>query len=434
MDDVLGLQSFKLPRSCEGFDEVSAPYVCLLFFGGRNEAAAAEKVGLPLSTFRRIHQALSARAGERVSVVAHSICIHREVVFADVSLPHDLLHHQGPGCITPYIKLHTRRGAPGDVVRVALAGRGGIDRIHLPEPLSLSGTIQLETAAPLHRSQFGRETRLANEVQGRWVRVKKVSSMNCAVVKFPDRAVRDSVLHQCSIGEPLRIRGIVLEVKPHLEKQSDGSRIKVPEALFVGWRPPSEYAQRPIGSEDLQSLFDQRAGPFMDTLGSDESERLADAMLRSKVGAVSVFGEAGDVDLGDILVLRLTRMARSAEVTAIFLGSPILEECRLRMAAANQDLMPPWAGGAKLLVPLRQESVEEAKVVLQHFHIVAYSSDIGKLKQALAAMPCRERPKLVQQHTLLVDQQQPDESDDEPFVVECTLRTNSSIAMSSAGL
>lgn len=431
MDDVPNLEPAKLPDHCGRLEEVRAPYVCLHFFGGRDEAKAAAKVGLPPTEFRRIHLALAARVGEKVRLFAHSICIHPEVVFAIVSLPRDLLHHQGPDISTPIMKLRVRRGAPGDVAREVLANGTGIDWIHLPEPVSLSGTIQLETAAPLHPGQFFREMRLATEEQGRWVLVKKHSTMSCAVITFPSSAVRDSVMRQCFVGAPLQIRGIALDVKPHLEKQSDATRVNVPEALFVGWHQVS--FQHGINHGDLHSVFDQLADPWMtNTPGLAESERLSDALLRSKIGSASVLGEGEVTGLGDILVLRLTRMARSAEVTAIFLGSPILEYCRLRMTAAGHDIMPPWAGGAKLLVPLDQGLVEEANVVLQHFHIVAYSTDVEKLKQALSAMPCRERPKLVQEHTLLLDQQEPEE---DPFFVECTLRTDSSLGpMSSVGL
>merc|ERR1712224_372576 len=106
----------------------------------------------------------------------------------------------------------------------------------------------------------------------------------------------------------------------------------------------------------------------------------------------------GLMGLDDVLVLRLTRMARSAEVTALLLGSPVLEECRRRMA--GYDITPPWASGAKLFVPLEQEQVE-ASFTLQHYHIVAYRCDVERLKEALSIMPCRERPKLVQEQALL---------------------------------
>merc|ERR1712039_896760 len=103
-----------------------------------------------------------------------------------------------------------------------------------------------------------------------------------------------------------------------------------------------------ISCEDLQMLFDLQADPWMHTSGLDNGPVVEDVM-RSKLHSAPVFGQGGSMGLDDVLVLRLTRMARSAEVTALLLGSPVLEECRLRMA--GYDITPPWAGGAKLLVP-----------------------------------------------------------------------------------
>merc|ERR1712060_1029156 len=107
------------------------------------------------------------------------------------------MHHQSHANIKPYLKFRVRPGAPGNIVRSVLAQGTGLTWIDLPAPLPMSGTIQLETGAPLHRSQFGKEIHLADEVAGRMVHVKKHSSMSCAIVTFSNCAIRDSVLQRC---------------------------------------------------------------------------------------------------------------------------------------------------------------------------------------------------------------------------------------------
>lgn len=169
----------------------------------------------------------------------------------------------------------------------------------------------------------------------------------------------------------------------------------------------------------------------MSTSNSHDGAGLADALLRSK-GLPAIPQSVGTgFNADEIVVLRLTRMARSPQVTSILLHSPVLEACRKRVLDAGCDLMPPWAEGAKLFLPLLQEEVAEAGVTLQHHHVVAYSTDVEILKQAFAEMPCRQRPK--PSHEKGMGKRRPPQHEEEPlFVVECTLRTNSSLGPNSS--
>lgn len=424
VDDVRCLND-AVPYPCGHLQMVSDLFVCLLFFGGRTEAKAAEKVELPLREFRRIHKALSAHAGEKVSFSAHTIYIDRDIVFATLSLPDDIPHHQGPGRFPPCLTFRVSPTAPGNMARVVFARGKGATRIDLPQPLFLSGTIQLETATPNCPSQRVREIRLATEMQGRWVQVKKHSSMSCAVITFPSGAVRNSVLQKCSDGQSLRICGELVDVKPHWGKRLDGSRGNVPESLFVAWRQLSGYGNRPITADTLQYLFDQQTDLFMNMASLNDNANVADALLRGNAGTSARLDDGLMVSLDDVMVLRLTRMSRSAEVTSLLLNSPVLEDRRLQMAAAGYDITPSWACGAKLFVPLDESVMIEAGIKLDHFHIIAYSCDVELLKQALSTIPCRQRPKLVEEQQL-VSQEHPGPQTEQLFVVECTLRTNSS--------
>ena len=58
-----------------------------------------------------------------------------------------------------------------------------------------------------------------------------------------------------------------------------------------------------------------------------------------------------------LVLLQLTRQARSAKVSEQFLKAPQLAHCRQRVAEAGSELQPDWAGGAWLLTPLSEHLV-----------------------------------------------------------------------------
>lgn len=375
-----------------------------------------------------MHHTLAARAGESVSFTVDTIHMDSDVVFAIVTLPDDL-----PYCgEQPYVKLRVHPQASGSVVRSLMVQGGTEAGIDLPEPIVLRGSIEMETGLSRTRERV-RQPRHADEAQGRWVHVKKHSSLCCAVVNFPSSAVRNSVLGQCSSGVVPQLRGISLDVKPQREKEKilGGTRTEVPNAIFVGWRTPNADT-RSITAADLQAHFDRMATPFMGSSSAHDAAGLADALLRGKGVPTTPQSVGTGSGAEEIVVLRLTRMARSPQVTSLLLNSPVLEACRRRAIDAGGDLMPSWAAGAKLLVlPEHQAQVAEAGVALQHHHVVAYSGDVELLKQALAEMPCRQRPKI--SHEKAMAKRRPPPRDEEPlFVVECTLRTNSSLGPNSS--
>jgi len=58
-----------------------------------------------------------------------------------------------------------------------------------------------------------------------------------------------------------------------------------------------------------------------------------------------------------LVLLQLTRQARSAKVSEQFLKAPQLAHCRQRVAEAGSEMQPDWAGGAWLLTPLSEYQV-----------------------------------------------------------------------------
>lgn len=418
----LGLLPDMGPSGSESqLDMVLEPHVTLLFFGGRDNEKAAKKADLPLSRFCWMNDELEARAGQTVCLVADAIYTHPDIVFATVSLPPDLPCHG----TKPYVKFLFRPGIPGDFARSLLQSPDAAQWRHdLPQPIQLRGIVSLEMGMPLPstKTKTVRPQRLAEEAQGRWVHVKKHNSMGWAVVTFPSQAVCNNVLSWYS-QKRVPLKSIVLDVRPHQEKQPNGTK-DVPEALFVAWKQRGKSALHPglISQNDLVQSFDQATAPWMTQSASlEKSAQVANTLLRSK-GSSSPGNIASGMD--DIILLRLARKARSPEVAAQLLGSPFLANCRAHVIAAGCEVEPAWANGAKLLTPITHQQVLQAGLELEHYHIIACQCDVADINHALAVIPCRQRPKLAHER-------HPDlgnfPTDAECFfVVECTLRTNSS--------
>lgn len=418
-------------------EKIEEPHVTLLFFGGRDEKKAAQKAGRSLAEFADMNSTLSAREGELVSFTAHTVFVHPEVVFVSVSLPTDLPCDNQQ----PYVKLRASPSADGSIVRSILERGLFVKGIPLPEPVLLSGRIEMETGEPLPGARQCRPPRLADESQGAWVHVKKHNSMCCAVIRFPSSEIRDAVLDQARAAafQFAQYPGISFDMRPHQEKLDGGAR-EVLDALFIAWKTPHGrgYGSRgydaSISATDLQLLFDSATAPLMATCWRGEAD-VADGLLRSKTvaGAQSGTGSSSD----EVVVVRLTRMARSPQVTHLLLQSPVLEPCRLRVRQAGCDIMPLWAAGAKIFVPsIQPQDVAEAGVKLQDHHLILYRSDVHLLQEVLAEMPCRQRPKISHEQDMgrRRNRQTHDHEDhEEPvFVVVCNLRTNSSLGPNSS--
>jgi len=95
-----------------------------------------------------------------------------------------------------------------------------------------------------------------------------------------------------------------------------------------------------------------------------------------------------------VVILRLTRKARSPEVQEALTTSPTLSKCHQRVLEAGCDIMPDWAGGAKLLVPLTTEQLEESGHELSDHHVVALTSDVEHIRAALYNIRFPDRPKI----------------------------------------
>ncbi|CAE7541974.1 unnamed protein product [Symbiodinium sp. CCMP2592] len=305
---------------------------------------------------------------------------------------------------------------------------GPVQEIRLQSTITLNGIVEMERATALPGLlTHVRPQRIADECQGAWVHVKKHSNLSIAVVQFPNSKIRDVVWQQsiAADGRFADFPSIRFDMKPHQEKVEAGGKREVPGALFVAWK-----GGNPIIARDLQCFFDRITAPMMEAF-QPAGASVADVLLQGKrtLGPYSGTGSSGE----DVVVLRLTRMARSPQVINLLLQSPVLEPCHERVRNSGCGVSPTWANGAKILVPgILAQDVHDAGVTLQDHHVLVYSSEIELVRRALAAMPCRERPK-VAHHQDMGKMRKPRMPDaDEPdFVVECSLRTYSSFGPNS---
>ena len=260
-------------------------------------------------------------------MTVESVYVHPEVVFATVHLPD---HIPVGGRSKAYVKFRASPtpSASGSIVLSVIDDPQSLIQVTPPGQIILQGTVEMEMAAP-RPGQGPRPQRLADESQGTWVHVKKHSSMNCAVVWFPSSHCRDAVLMQGEAALQAEFR-IPFDLKPHREKTAGGA-VEVSEALFVGWKKGYGYADH-ISASSLQVLFDALTDPLMRSCL--RSDTLADTLLHQKSMGQSWTASSGE----EVLLQRLTRMARSPPVRDIMLHSPVLEACRRRV----RDLNPPW--------------------------------------------------------------------------------------------
>jgi len=523
------LRSVQLPHTAYALPEIPNLHVTLLYYGGRKASEAANMHGVSAERFRQVETELQRRAGEAVVMRVNRVCIHREVVFANVSLPH------GFPCLNTdaFVKFRISPMSSGSIV-IHLRKRGDQCKImELPHVLTLDGTIELECGKNLNppfcriRSIGQQQQRLHVEVQGNWVRVKKHSSLGCAEITFPCAASRDAILRKYK-GRKVQLNGVPVDVKERRVKGSNFGPSGLEDVLFVGWKHRNTIE---IRAEDLKVFFDEECDKFRSareaylsqffteiapsaeriekqtkrsrkkptrqmfaaesicvsegsafhnlSLPSDVSaaynftsatrrveqsttvgiplarpskpamvscelhkvhananDGLYDSTPASRLGMATVgiplstaldeavifddclarrtdaddivsFQSKASSSLDDVVLLRLTRMSRSQEVTSLLMESPLLEECHARVRDVGCEVSPTWANGAKLFVPLSAQQLQDGGIDLKdlkHHHIVALRGDIEIIEGALAKLPYRKRAKVSMENRSFMSQ------------------------------
>merc|ERR1712032_24182 len=192
----------------------------------------------------------------------------------------------------------------------------------------------------------------------------------------------------------------------NFQKRPSGLRESVSDAIFVAWK---KYSGQ-IDAGDIASFFDEEARHYLQPQNPWQSSSqalnihhgpfcsagVADAGLPAETHEMS--SKSGRSSDRSIVALRLTRMSRSPEVTNALLESPILGSCRKQVTDHGLEVMPAWACGAKVLVPLSQAFFIQECFELKHHHVIAFARDVPHVQSALQALPCKTRPRIASDH------------------------------------
>jgi len=170
---------------------------------------------------------------------------------------------------------------------------------------------------------------------------------------------------------------------PHSTNQRNLVSKDVPSAVVV--------------KEKSQDVEGQEHGSDRDEepqKGNSDDANLAElmkAIQRSRATAAPLSNDG-------VVLLRLTRMARTPEVIETLLTSPALQQCRNRVTDAGCEITPLGSAGPKFFVPCttkQMDELAEAGIELMDHHILALNGDQGFIEEALKhSLPRARRPRL----------------------------------------
>lgn len=168
------------------------------------------------------------------------------------------------------------------------------------------------------------------------------------------------------------------------------SDIGVQAAVAMEVEPSNKGSSRRKRSRAQHQVVAEVAPEEMSHEEKQTNSDLMRAIQQSKAESVT-----HPLNADGVVLLRLSRMARSPRITDLFQHSPHLEVCRARMAEVNHTMFPEWTE-ARLLVPLLEDDFREHDIELHFDNVVALKSDIEAIKAALKTLnDCgRQRPTL----------------------------------------
>ncbi|CAE8661455.1 unnamed protein product [Polarella glacialis] len=127
-----------------------------------------------------------------------------------------------------------------------------------------------------------------------------------------------------------------------------------------------------------------------------QSDAEAVAQELQEVHKAVLLSKAEGFSSDHIVLWRLKKC--SARVSDALSTSDELSACHDRVREAGCELMPTWAGGAVLLVPLTLELYEELGLKFAPYHVLSLSSDRERLEAALRSVPVKKRPTVSSDH------------------------------------
>jgi len=176
---------------------------------------------------------------------------------------------------------------------------------------------------------------------------------------------------------------------------SDGLLHAVPQAPVSGHLDMAQTAVilNPSSSQSVESEV------AAEDVGKLENQTaLSKAILLSKLDGPA---EGLPLSFDGVTIFRITRYAHSEATLQVLLESPLLNECRSRVADAGCDIIPEWGNGAKCFVPLTPDQSHELArlgIELQPHHVIALKTDLESLNSALQSMASRKRARVNVDH------------------------------------
>ena len=96
---------------------------------------------------------------------------------------------------------------------------------------------------------------------------------------------------------------------------------------------------------------------------------------------------------GVVVVLRLTK--RNSDVLDVLLMDEFLQKVRAEVEEAGCEVLPDWARGAIVLVPLTEKEAMDAGVELRAHHIVIVQEYQSHVARALSSIPKKRRAVMI---------------------------------------
>eukprot|EP00930_Biecheleria_cincta_P084919 TRINITY_DN7433_c0_g2_i1.p1 TRINITY_DN7433_c0_g2~~TRINITY_DN7433_c0_g2_i1.p1 ORF type:complete len:781 (-),score=100.61 TRINITY_DN7433_c0_g2_i1:252-2300(-) len=202
--------------------------------------------------------AIEQLAGDIIDVKVTAVAVLNSAIVGRVDLPEHVRCTTGQ---MPIVVLADREskimdGLGGFVTQRECVQSWPMPWVPLCSPVIVQGHIELKATwpagevpqffdasrAPSDANMQARMARGSNRdsfsasiVDSMFVSVKQHSSMGAAIILFKVQQHRDLLISRYS-HDPLWFRGTRIDLKPHKEKQPDGTLMEIPACAFAGWK------------------------------------------------------------------------------------------------------------------------------------------------------------------------------------------------------
>jgi hypothetical protein len=186
-------------------------------------------------------------------------------------------------------------------------------------------------------------------------------------------------------------------LEPLMSEQQDWVDDLIPTVAAAIEKIRARDVTNPIFENDQDgaaSIAHQQADMSKDdsTHQTDDVDALFTAMRLSKTDIPST---GIPLNSDGVVVLRLTRMARSPQLREHLRTTKTLAPARQRVEEAGCALEPEFGDGAQFFVPLTHEQIAEAELELSFDYVLLLNADVELFKAALHEFNCKGKRRPV---------------------------------------